>query len=274
MKFEEVASVASVTQKNISYLLKQFIGKFNEEQNKMTFFFFLLIADWLTISFYPGSRRMLDVMDVNTQKGMEMSMREWVQYYDNPDRQRLLNVISLEFSHTKLENYVESPTFVRDLTLLRRKKKFIFLDYRLCSDRMFCQKFCNSLLTLQHWKNRTWLNFVNFNRINKNLCWDVWQVLFDVLELFFDTVVCTLLLFLLLGETDWLGRHSMAKASEGMSDWVHQYHRENEVSQGSKVSILFYTFVGGPSLSLKLGGGGGGEGSFIERNVECYVSLS
>lgn len=98
---------------------------------------------------------MLDVMDVNTQKGMEMSMREWVQYYDNPDRQRLLNVISLEFSHTKLENYVESPTFVRDLTLLRRKKKFIFLDYRLCSDRMFCQKFCNSLLTLQHWKNRT-----------------------------------------------------------------------------------------------------------------------
>lgn len=72
---------------------------------------------------------MLDVMDVNTQKGMEMSMREWVQYYDNPDRQRLLNVISLEFSHTKLENYVESPTFVRDLTLLRRKKKFIFLDY-------------------------------------------------------------------------------------------------------------------------------------------------
>lgn len=65
---------------------------------------------------------MLDVMDVNTQKGMEMSMREWVQYYDNPDRQRLLNVISLEFSHTKLENYVESPTFVRDSISLRRKK--------------------------------------------------------------------------------------------------------------------------------------------------------
>lgn len=66
---------------------------------------------------------MLDVMDVNTQKGMEMSMREWVQYYENPDRQRLLNVISLEFSHTKLENYVESPTFVRDSTSLRRIKK-------------------------------------------------------------------------------------------------------------------------------------------------------
>lgn len=85
---------------------------------------------------------MLDVMDVNTQKGMEMSMREWVQYYDNPDRQRLLNVISLEFSHTKLENYVESPTFVRDSISLRRKK-ILFLDYRLCSDGWVCENFCN-----------------------------------------------------------------------------------------------------------------------------------
>ena len=55
---------------------------------------------------------MLDVMDVNTQKGIEMSMRDWVQYYENTERSRLLNVISLEFSHTKLENYVESPTLV------------------------------------------------------------------------------------------------------------------------------------------------------------------
>ena len=56
---------------------------------------------------------MLDVMDVNTQKGMEMSMKEWVRYYLNADRDRLLNVISLEFSHTRLENYVESPTLVK-----------------------------------------------------------------------------------------------------------------------------------------------------------------
>jgi F-box/leucine-rich repeat protein 10/11 len=51
-------------------------------------------------------------MDVNTQKGIEMSMRDWVQYYENVERSKLLNVISLEFSHTKLENYVESPTLV------------------------------------------------------------------------------------------------------------------------------------------------------------------
>ncbi|OWF40995.1 lysine-specific demethylase 2A-like [Mizuhopecten yessoensis] len=62
-----------------------------------------------------GSRRVLDVMDVTTQKGKEMTMREWVQYFENPERERLLNVISLEFSHTKLENYVESPTLVRQV---------------------------------------------------------------------------------------------------------------------------------------------------------------
>lgn len=60
-----------------------------------------------------GSRRVLDVMDVNTQKNNEMTMKEWQKYYEDPSKDRLLNVISLEFSHTKLENYVQSPTIVR-----------------------------------------------------------------------------------------------------------------------------------------------------------------
>lgn len=40
-------------------------------------------------------------------------MKEWVKYYTAEDRDRLLNVISLEFSHTRLENYVEQPEVVR-----------------------------------------------------------------------------------------------------------------------------------------------------------------
>ena len=42
-------------------------------------------------------------------------MKEWCTYYENPVRERLLNVISLEFSHTKLESMVESPNIVRQL---------------------------------------------------------------------------------------------------------------------------------------------------------------
>lgn len=62
-----------------------------------------------------GSKRLLDVMDVNTQKNVEMTMKEWQEYYEDPEKTRLLNVISLEFSHTKLENYVQSPAVVRQV---------------------------------------------------------------------------------------------------------------------------------------------------------------
>lgn len=58
---------------------------------------------------------MIDVMDVSTQKGTEMSMAQWTRYYETPisQREKLYNVISLEFSHTKLENLVKRPTTVR-----------------------------------------------------------------------------------------------------------------------------------------------------------------
>uniref|UniRef100_A0A8D0CL61 [histone H3]-dimethyl-L-lysine(36) demethylase n=1 Tax=Scleropages formosus TaxID=113540 RepID=A0A8D0CL61_SCLFO len=61
-----------------------------------------------------GSRRVIDAMDVNTQKGIEMSMAQWQRYYETPpsQREKLYNVISLEFSHTKLENLVKRPTSV------------------------------------------------------------------------------------------------------------------------------------------------------------------
>lgn len=58
---------------------------------------------------------MLDVMDVNTQKNLRMTMREWQHYYEDPEKDRLLNVISLEFSHTKLDDLVQSPAVVRQL---------------------------------------------------------------------------------------------------------------------------------------------------------------
>uniref|UniRef100_A0AAQ5YGP9 Lysine-specific demethylase 2B n=1 Tax=Amphiprion ocellaris TaxID=80972 RepID=A0AAQ5YGP9_AMPOC len=62
--------------------------------------------------FVAGSRRSVDVMDVSTQKGTEMSMAQFVRYYETPEEERdkLFNVISLEFSHTKLENLIKRPT--------------------------------------------------------------------------------------------------------------------------------------------------------------------
>lgn len=57
---------------------------------------------------------MVDVMDVNTQRDIEMSMAQWARYYETPEeeREKLYNVISLEFSHTRLENLVQRPATV------------------------------------------------------------------------------------------------------------------------------------------------------------------
>ena len=63
-----------------------------------------------------GARRGLEVMDCTTQKNSPMTMREWEEYYNSPTRDsRKLNVISLEFSFTKLEPYVISPKVVRQI---------------------------------------------------------------------------------------------------------------------------------------------------------------
>ncbi|XP_061465543.1 lysine-specific demethylase 2A isoform X2 [Rhineura floridana] len=66
------------------------------------------------VRLYVGSRRMVDVMDVNTQRDIEMTMAQWARYYETreEERQKLYNVISLEFSHTRLENLVQRPTTV------------------------------------------------------------------------------------------------------------------------------------------------------------------
>ncbi|CAF1227733.1 unnamed protein product [Rotaria sp. Silwood1] len=64
-----------------------------------------------------GSQRIIDVVHVDTQESSQMTMKSWTDYYDQPPEKRsqLLNVISLEFSHTKLEKYVESPSLVREI---------------------------------------------------------------------------------------------------------------------------------------------------------------
>ncbi|XP_033627389.1 lysine-specific demethylase 2B-like isoform X1 [Asterias rubens] len=64
---------------------------------------------------HVGSRRQVDVMDVNTQKGVEMSMAQFAKYYENKERENLYNVISLEFSKTKLEDFVQAPSIVRQI---------------------------------------------------------------------------------------------------------------------------------------------------------------
>ncbi len=65
-----------------------------------------------------GARRAVEVMDCTTQRNSEMTMKEWEEYYNTAAAERdgrKLNVISLEFSYTKLEPYVIAPKVVRQI---------------------------------------------------------------------------------------------------------------------------------------------------------------
>lgn len=76
-------------------------------------------------------------MEVSTQKGTEMSMAQFVRYYETPEEERdkLFNVISLEFSHTKLENLIKRPTVVLSHVTL-------WMGYDSAQDRMTDETFC------------------------------------------------------------------------------------------------------------------------------------
>ena len=51
---------------------------------------------------HAGSMRELDVIDVARQDDITMRMREWTEYYESQKpRDKVLNVISLEFSRTE-----------------------------------------------------------------------------------------------------------------------------------------------------------------------------
>ena len=69
----------------------------------------LTVAD---IKKLVGSRRKVDVMDTLTQDSSSMSLGQWSKYYETFPRRRILNIISLEFSCTKLDPMVEAPQVV------------------------------------------------------------------------------------------------------------------------------------------------------------------
>ena len=70
-----------------------------------------------------GPRRVLDIMDCSTQLASQMTMKDWEDYYfqgaasgEPPaSRKQVLNVLSLEFSFTKMEALVDAPKVVRQI---------------------------------------------------------------------------------------------------------------------------------------------------------------
>ncbi|XP_055937481.1 histone lysine demethylase PHF8-like isoform X2 [Argiope bruennichi] len=65
---------------------------------------------------YIGPNFPLDVIDVARQENIRMPMSEWVEYFNSPVRNKVYNVISLEFSKTRLSELVKPPSIVQKLS--------------------------------------------------------------------------------------------------------------------------------------------------------------
>uniref|UniRef100_A0A8C6T7C3 Lysine (K)-specific demethylase 7Ab n=1 Tax=Neogobius melanostomus TaxID=47308 RepID=A0A8C6T7C3_9GOBI len=58
---------------------------------------------------YVGGDKVIDVIDVARQADSKMKLSEFIKYYTKPHRPKVLNLISLEFSDTKMSKLVEVP---------------------------------------------------------------------------------------------------------------------------------------------------------------------
>ncbi|GMT18118.1 hypothetical protein PFISCL1PPCAC_9415, partial [Pristionchus fissidentatus] len=64
-----------------------------------------------------GGNRMISCVRVETQGSEEMKLKDFIEYYYKPkeEKERLYNVLSLEFSNTGLADLVRSPALVREI---------------------------------------------------------------------------------------------------------------------------------------------------------------
>uniref|UniRef100_A0AAR2K189 Lysine-specific demethylase 7A n=1 Tax=Pygocentrus nattereri TaxID=42514 RepID=A0AAR2K189_PYGNA len=65
---------------------------------------------------YVGGHKVIDVIDVARQADSKMRLKEFVKYYYSPQRPKVLNVISLEFSDTKMSDLVVVPDIAQKMS--------------------------------------------------------------------------------------------------------------------------------------------------------------
>ncbi|XP_024233073.2 lysine-specific demethylase 7B [Oncorhynchus tshawytscha] len=63
-----------------------------------------------------GGDKVIDVIDVARQADSKMKLKEFIKYYYNPHRPKVLNVISLEFSDTRMADQVVVPDVAQNMS--------------------------------------------------------------------------------------------------------------------------------------------------------------
>ncbi|XP_069021069.1 lysine-specific demethylase 7A isoform X2 [Embiotoca jacksoni] len=65
---------------------------------------------------YVGGDKVIDVIDVARQADSKMKLNEFIKYFTKPHRPKVLNLISLEFSDTKMSELVEVPDVAQKMS--------------------------------------------------------------------------------------------------------------------------------------------------------------
>ncbi|XP_014853983.1 PREDICTED: lysine-specific demethylase 7A [Poecilia mexicana] len=65
---------------------------------------------------YVGGDKVIDVIDVARQADSKMKLSEFIKYFTKPHRPKVLNLISLEFSDTKMAELVEVPDVAKKMS--------------------------------------------------------------------------------------------------------------------------------------------------------------
>eukprot|EP00064_Thunnus_orientalis_P014867 superscaffoldBa00002655_g14914 len=65
---------------------------------------------------YVGGDKVIDVIDVARQADSKMKLSEFIKYFTKPHRPKVLNLISLEFSDTKMSELVQVPDVAQKMS--------------------------------------------------------------------------------------------------------------------------------------------------------------
>ncbi|TTN49608.1 Lysine-specific demethylase 7A [Bagarius yarrelli] len=89
------------------------------------------------VQHYVGGEKVIDVIDVARQADSKMKLSEFVKYYYQPNRPKVLNLISLEFSDTKMADLVKVPDIAREMSWVEK-----YWPHDSIFPKPFVQKYC------------------------------------------------------------------------------------------------------------------------------------
>uniref|UniRef100_A0AAY4CYZ4 Uncharacterized protein n=1 Tax=Denticeps clupeoides TaxID=299321 RepID=A0AAY4CYZ4_9TELE len=146
---------------------------------------------------YVGGSKVIDVIDVARQADSKMKLGEFVKYYYKPERPKVLNVISLEFSDTKMANLVVVPDVAQKMSWVEN-----YWPDDSFFPKPFVQKYClmgvKDSYTDFHvdfggtsvWYHVLWVNVFFINPTEANLAlYEAWSSSFSQSEVFFGEKV-------------------------------------------------------------------------------------